>query len=226
MWLVATLLPSLSLFFDSDLSSGLICCCTMSLWYVDVLCLATWFVAISPALRSPACSRCASYCGFSSPMWCTTFAMGSHLRGRGCCGPRSERRFGLFLFPFWADSSRWNHPLGRHCFRSHSRSERSLFCISLGVVQDLHGGLPNSGVKLDVASVPVRPGGLIFCHSTTVLHAEVTLWIKCVSQFPLLHDRRLSLLLGPLILPNGLQASICDFSSRHVTAGVFPGGPR
>ena len=167
---MAALLPSLSLFFDSDLSSpGLICCCAKSLRYVDVLCLATWFVAIFPAHRSPACSRCASYCGFSSPIWCTTFAMGSHLRGQGCCDPRSERRFGLFLFPFWADSSRWNHPLGRHCFRSHSRSERSLFCISVGVVQDLHGGLPNSGFKLDVASVPVRPGGLIFCHFTTVL---------------------------------------------------------
>ena len=81
-----------------------------------------------------------------------------------------------------------------------------VFSVSLlGWFQDLHGGLPNSGVKLGVASVPVRPVGLIFCHSTTVLHAEVTLWIKCVGQFPLLHDRRLSLLLGPLSFRMGFK---------------------
>ena len=45
-------------------------------------------------------------------------------------------------------------------FRSHSRSERRLFCISLGVVQGLHGGLPNSGASWRWASAPVRPGGL------------------------------------------------------------------
>ena len=49
--------------------------------------------------------------------------------GRGWCGPQSERRFG-FLFPFWADSSRWSHPLGRDCFRSHSLSE-CRFSVSL-----------------------------------------------------------------------------------------------
>ena len=102
------------------------------------MCLTTEFVAIFPVLRSPACSGCAGSCGFSSLIWFATFVMGSPLRGRGWCGPRSERRFGLLLFPLWADSSRWSHPLGRVCFRSHSRSERRLFCISLGVVQGLH----------------------------------------------------------------------------------------
>ena len=147
LWLVAAFLPCLSLFFDSGLfSPGLICCCAMSLRYVDLLscgcaptvCLATEFVAIFPVLRSPACSGCAGSCGFSSPIWFATFVMGSPLRGRGWCGPRSKRRFGLFLFPLWADSSRWSHPLGRDCFRSRSRSERRLSCISLGVVQGLH----------------------------------------------------------------------------------------
>ena len=88
----------------------------MSLRCVDLLscgcaptvCLPTGFVAIFPVLRSPASSGCAGYCGFSSPIWFTTFAMGSPLRGRGWCGPRSERRFGLCLFPVWADSSRWS----------------------------------------------------------------------------------------------------------------------
>ena len=175
-------MPCLSLVFDSGLSfPGLICCCAMSLRYVDLLscgctptmCLATGFVAFFPVLRSPASSGCAGYCGFSSPIWLATFAMGSPLRGRGWCGPRSERRFGLFLFPFWADSLRWSHPLGRDCFRSHSRSECRLFCISLGVAQGLHGGLPNSGASWRWASAPVHPGGLIFCHYTTVLWDEV-----------------------------------------------------
>ena len=101
--------------FDSGLSSpDLICCYAMSLRYVDLMscgcattvCLAAGFVVIFPFLRSPACSGCAGSCGFSSPIWLATFTMGSPLRGRSWGGPRSERRFGLFLFPFWVDSSR------------------------------------------------------------------------------------------------------------------------
>ena len=114
LWLVAALLPGLPLIFDSGLSSpGLICCLAMSLGYVDLLscggaptvCLATGFVAFFPVLRSPAGSGCAGSRGFSSPIWFSTFAMGSPLRGRGWFNPRSERRFGVFLFPFWAVSS-------------------------------------------------------------------------------------------------------------------------
>ena len=92
----------------------------MSLRYVDLLscgctpnvCLATGFVAFFPVLRSPAGSGCAGSCGFSSPIWFTTFAMGSPLRGRGWFDPRSERRFGMFLFPFWAVSSCCHCPSG------------------------------------------------------------------------------------------------------------------
>ena len=92
LWLVAALLPGLSLSFDSGLSSpGFICCLAMSLRYVTLLsfggaptvCLATGFVAFFPVLRSPAGSGCAGSCGFSSPIWFSTFAMGSPLRGRG-----------------------------------------------------------------------------------------------------------------------------------------------
>ena len=88
LWLVAALLPCLSLFFDSGLTSpGLFCCCAMSLRYVDLLscgcaptvCLATELVAIFPVFHSPACSGCAGSCGFSSPIWFATFAMGSRL---------------------------------------------------------------------------------------------------------------------------------------------------
>ena len=121
LWLVAALLPGLSLIFDSGLSSpGLICCYAMSPRYVDLLsygcaptvCLATGFVAFFPVLRSPAGSGCAGSCGFSSPIWFTIFAMGSPLRGQGWFDPRSERRFGMFLIPFWAVSSCCHCPLG------------------------------------------------------------------------------------------------------------------
>ena len=102
-----------------------------------------------------------------------------------------------------------------------------VFSVSLlGWFQDLHGGLPNSGVKLGVASVPVRPVGLIFCHSTTVLHAEVTPLDQVCWSVPTSTRPEVVIITWPFILPDGLQASICDFSSRHVTAGVFPGGPR
>ena len=113
LWLVASLLPGLSLIFDSGLSSpALICCLAMSLGYVDFMscggaptvCLASGFVAFFPVLRSPAGSGCAGSCGFSSPLWFSTFAMGSPVRGRGW--------FGVFLFPFWAVSSCCHCPSG------------------------------------------------------------------------------------------------------------------
>ena len=47
-------------------------------------------------------------------------------------GPRSERWFSLFLFPFWTDSSRCCHHLGRDCFRSHSRSTKTFLNLSWG----------------------------------------------------------------------------------------------
>ena len=111
LWLVAALLPSLSLIFASGLSSpGLSCCLAMSLRYVALLscggaptvCLAKGLVAFFPVLRSPAGSGWAGSCAFYSPIWFSTFAMGSPLRGRGCFHPQSEQRLGVFLFPFWA----------------------------------------------------------------------------------------------------------------------------
>ena len=106
--LVAALLSYLSfLLFDCGLSSpGLICCYAMSLWYVDLLScgcaatvsLATGFVAIFPALPSPACSGCAGSCGVSSPIGFATFAMGSPLRGRGWWV--LDRNEGLVCFSF------------------------------------------------------------------------------------------------------------------------------
>ena len=92
----------------------------MSLRYVTLLSsgcaptiyLATGFVAFLPVLRSPAGSGCADSCGFSSPIWFPTFAMGSPLRGRGWFAPQSERRFSMFLFPLWAVSSCCHCPSG------------------------------------------------------------------------------------------------------------------
>ena len=71
---------------------------------------------------APAGSGCAGSCGFSSPIWFTTFAMGSPLRGRGLFAPRSEQRFSMFLFPFWAVSScchcpsGYGHHMGQVCW--------------------------------------------------------------------------------------------------------------
>ena len=139
----------------------------MSLWYVDLLscgcaptlCLAMGFVAIFPVLRTPACSGCAGSCGFSSPILFATFAMGSPLRGRGWCGPQSERRFAPFLFPIWL-ILRSGVTLWFETVFDLILDRNEPFCISLGVVQGLHGGLPNSGACWRWASAPVRPGGL------------------------------------------------------------------
>ena len=93
----------------SGLSSpGLVCCFAMSLRYADLLscgcaptaCLATGFVTFFPVLCSPAGSGCVDSCGFSSPVWLTTFAMGSPLRGRGCFDPRWNEGFVCFSFAF------------------------------------------------------------------------------------------------------------------------------
>ena len=140
-------------------------CVDLSCGCALTVCLTTGFVAIFPVLRSPASSGCVGYCGFSSPIWFSTFAMGSPLRGRGWCGPQSERRFGLVLFPFWPSSglilrdgvTLWVKTV----FDLILDRNVHFSCISLGVVQGLLGGLPNSGASWRWASTPVRPGGLI-----------------------------------------------------------------
>ena len=107
LWLVTALLPGLSLFFDNGLSfPGLICYCAMSLWYVDLLscgcaptvCLAMEFVAMFPVLRFPACSGCAGSCGFSSPIWFTTFGWGHPCVVEACVV--LDRNEGLVCFSF------------------------------------------------------------------------------------------------------------------------------
>ena len=122
---------------------------------------------------------------------------GVTLAGSRLVDPRSERRFSLFLFPFWTDSSRCSHPLGRDCFRSHSRSVRRIFWSLLGWFRAFTVASPFRGEGWRWASAPVRPGGLFFCPSTVVIRDAVTLWVKCVGRFLLLHDRRLSLVLSP-----------------------------
>ena len=131
LWLVAALFPGLSLSFASGLSStGLICCLAMGLRYADLLYLWLWahscwtkgFMAFLPVLRSTACSGYASSCGFSSPIWFTTFAMGSPLRGRGKFVLDRNKGLVCFLFPFWAVSlcchcpSGYSHLMGQVCW--------------------------------------------------------------------------------------------------------------
>ena len=62
--------------------------------------LATGFVAFFPVLRSPAGSGWAGSCGFSSPLWFSTFAMGSPLRGRGWSLLDRNEGLACFSFPF------------------------------------------------------------------------------------------------------------------------------
>ena len=47
------------------------------------------------------------------------------------------------------------------------------------------------------ASAPARPSDLFFYPSPNVFRVAVTLWVMCIGRFPLLHDRRLSLVLSP-----------------------------
>ena len=59
LWLVAALLPGLSLSLDSGLSSpGLICCLAMSLRCADLLCLWLWGQGFCCLLACPSLSSC------------------------------------------------------------------------------------------------------------------------------------------------------------------------
>ena len=62
--------------------------------------LATGFVAFFPVLRSPVGSDWPGSCGFSSPLWFSTFAMGSPLRGRGWFLLDRNEGLACFSFPF------------------------------------------------------------------------------------------------------------------------------
>ena len=125
-WLVAAFWSCLSfLLFNCGLSSpDLICCYAMSLWYVALLSggcapttsLATGFRCL---LSCPSLSSLLGVCKF---LWVLFTSRVRNLRdgvtpaGPRLLVPRSDRRFSLFLFPFWTDSSRRGHPLGRDCF--------------------------------------------------------------------------------------------------------------
>ena len=210
---MAALLPCLSLFFDSGLSSpGLICCCTMSLRYVDLLfcgcaptlCLATEFVAIFPVLRSPACSGCPGCCGFSSPIWFTTFTMGSPLRGRGWYG--LDRNEGLVCFSFpsglilrdgvtlWVETV-FDLILDRDIdFSVSLLGWLRAFTMASPIRGRVGGGLPRPFAPVASFSVII-----------TVLRDAVNLWVKCVGRFPLVHDRRLSFVLSPISFRLGFE---------------------
>ena len=95
-------------------------CCTCGC--APTVCWAKGFVAFLPVLRSPAGSGSAGSCGFSSPIWFTTFAMGSPVRGRGWFVLDWNEGLVCFLFPFWAVSScchcpsGYNHRMGQVCW--------------------------------------------------------------------------------------------------------------
>ena len=102
-------LPGLSLCLASGLSSpGRLCCLAMSLRYAALM--YRWLCAHSlldhgvhgllPVLRPPTCSGSAKSGGFSSPLWLTTFAMGSPLQGRGLFVLDRNEGLVCFIFPF------------------------------------------------------------------------------------------------------------------------------
>ena len=120
-WLVAALLPGLSLSFASGLSSlGLICCLAMSLRYADWLSL--WLCAHSLLGQGfhglLACPSLSSLLWFCKSLWVLFSHMVHNLRdgvtpvGSRLVCPRSERWFSVFLFPFWAVSSCCHCPSG------------------------------------------------------------------------------------------------------------------
>ena len=107
---MATLLPGLSLFFASGLSSpGLLCCLAMCLRYADLLYL--WLCAhsllgqgVSGLLACPSLSSLLWFCMFLwvlfSPMVHTLRDGVSPAGSRLVC-PRSERRFSVFSLSLW-----------------------------------------------------------------------------------------------------------------------------
>ena len=74
------------------------------------------------------------------------------------------------LLPYGSQPSRWGHPCG------------------------VEAGLSSIGTK--VWYVFSFPFGL-FLRVVTALRDMVTIWVRCVGQFPLMHDQRLSLVLRP-----------------------------
>ena len=85
-------------------------------------------------------------------------------------------------------------PFGSSLFRSPSRSVRRLLCISLWVVQGLHGGLPLLGGRFFV--VGFRPRSRwrpLFWSMCLCPSSSATLWVPCIVPFPLASERRQSL---------------------------------
>ena len=118
---MAALLPGLSLSLASGLSShGLICCFARCLRYADLLYL--WLCAhslLDQGFRGLlACPSLSGLLWFCKLLWVLFSHMAHHLRdgvtpaGSRLVCPRSERRFNIFLFSFWAVSSCCHCPSG------------------------------------------------------------------------------------------------------------------
>ena len=82
------------------------------------------------------------------------------------------------LVPCGSQPSRWCHPCG----------------VEAGLILDRNEGLVCFSF----------PFGL-FLSVVTVLRDMVTIWVKCVGQFPLVRDQRLSLVLSPFSFWMGFE---------------------
>ena len=93
------------------------------------------------------------------------------------------------LLPYGSQPSRWGHPCG----------------VEAGLVLDRNEGLVCF----------LFPFWAVL-RVITALRDMVTIWVKCVGQFPLVHDQRLSLVLSPLSFWLGFEplseASLCALS--------------
>ena len=109
-------------------------------------------------------------------------------------------------------------PFGSSLFLSPSRSVQRLLCISLWVVQGLHGGLPLLGVAFSSwASALVRVGGLFSDPCASVLRVRPPSGSRALFRSHLLASAGSHWL--------ALDPSGWGFSLRPVTGGAVASVP-
>ena len=130
--------------------------------------------------------------------------MGSPLRGRGWCGLDQNEGLVCFSFPsglilrdgvtLWVETV-FDLILDRDIdFSVSLLGWFRAFTMASPIWGRVGGGLPRPFAPVASFSVII-----------TVLRDAVTLWVKCVGRFPLVHDRRLSFVLSPISFRLGFE---------------------
>ena len=211
LWLVVALLPCLSLIFDSGLSSpGLICCCAMSLGYVALLSCGCAPNVFGHGVRCHlSCPSLSSLLWMCRLLWVLFSLMVRHLRdgvtsagsrlvwssiGRTVCSVSLSLWLILCVgVPLWVETV-FDIILDRNV---------AFLYLSWGGSGPSRWP-PQFEGELAVGFRTRSPRRPLFCPYATVLRAAVTLWVQCVGRFPLVHDRRLLLVLSPISFRMGL----------------------